>query len=58
MAQERKKVPDKLKYEAAAEVGFVDYANMDKANLTARENGKVGGQITKRLVELGKKQLS
>ena len=44
---------DKLKFEIANELGI----NMG-ANQTARLNGTVGGQMTKRLVEIGEKQLA
>ena len=47
-----------LKTEVANELGMTGYAQMDKGNLTARENGYVGGYMTKRLVEMAEKQLS
>ena len=31
---------------------------MDKGNLTARQNGYVGGYMTKRLVEMAESQLA
>ena len=44
-----KKSVDNMKYEIANEFGV----NLG-ANSTSRDNGKVGGEITKRLVEHGK----
>lgn len=45
-----------------AELGISDTADVDKGNLTSRQNGYhgayVGGEMTKRLVEMGEKQLS
>lgn len=52
-----------LKTEFAKETGIdlSQYQNLDKGNLTSRQNGYVGGYIggtmTKRLVEMGKQQL-
>ncbi|MGI6752461.1 MAG: small, acid-soluble spore protein, alpha/beta type [Anaerovoracaceae bacterium] len=47
-----------MKTEIANELGLTDYQNMDKGNLTARQNGYVGGYMTKRLVEMAQQQLS
>ena len=45
-----KKALENLKYEIANELGISLVANQ-----TSRLNGSVGGEMTKRLVELGKK---
>ncbi len=45
-----KKALENLKYEIANELGISLGANQ-----TSRLNGSVGGEMTKRLVELGKK---
>ena len=47
-----------LKTEIANELGLANYEQTDKGNLTARQNGYVGGYMTKRLVEMAEKQLS
>jgi hypothetical protein len=47
-----------MKTEIANELGLSNYENMDKGNLTARQNGYVGGYMTKRLVEMAEQQLS
>lgn len=47
-----------MKMEIANELGITGYDTMDKGNLTARQNGYVGGYMTKRLVEMAEQQLS
>lgn len=47
-----------MKTEIASELGITGYDTMDKGNLTARQNGYVGGYMTKRLVEMAEQQLS
>ena len=46
-----------LKTEVANELGMANYEQTDKGNLTARQNGYVGGYMTKKLVELGKQSI-
>ena len=43
--------------EIAAEFGVENYDLIDKGELPSRMNGKIGGEMTKRLIELGKMQL-
>ena len=47
-----------LKTEIANELGLANYEQQDKGNLSARQNGYVGGYMTKRLVEMAEQQLS
>ena len=47
-----------LKTEVASELGMANYDQTDKGNLTARENGYVGGYMTKKLVEMAEQQLA
>ena len=47
-----------MKTEIASELGISGYDTMDKGNLTARQNGYVGGYMTKKLVEMAEQQLS
>ena len=47
-----------LKTEVANELGLSDYDQTDKGNLTARQNGYVGGYMTKKLVEMAEQQMS
>lgn len=48
---------EQMKLEIAAELGLYDYDKIDKGELTARQNGYVGGLMTKRLVEMGQQAL-
>lgn len=47
-----------LKMEAAQELGVQIPADGYYGNKTSRENGSLGGYITKRLVQLAEQQLS
>ena len=47
-----------MKFEIANELGLSNYSSIDKGNLTARQNGYVGGYMTKKLVEMAEQQLS
>ena len=47
-----------MKLEIAAEFGIENYDFIDKGELPSRVNGKIGGEMTKRLIELGKMQLA
>lgn len=42
---------NRLKNEVATEVGLSNYESADKGNLTSRQNGSVGGEMVKRMVE-------
>lgn len=54
--QDAKSYMDTLKMEISSELGVSSISN--KGNRTARENGRVGGQMTKMLVELGKQHIN
>ena len=60
----RKVVPEaraalnQMKLETANELGISNYDSVDKGNLTARQNGYVGGYMTKKLVEIAEKSMS
>ena len=49
---------NQMKLEIANELGMTNYQQIDKGNLTARENGYVGGYMTKKLVEMAEQQMS
>ena len=51
-----KQALNQMKLEIANELGMNNYQQMDKGNLTARENGYVGGYMTKKLVEMAEQQ--
>ena len=42
---------NRLKTEVASEVGLSDYENQDKGNLSSRQNGSVGGNMVKHMIE-------
>ena len=48
---------DNLKYEIANEVGIANYANVDKGSLSARENGRVGGNMVRRMIQYAEQNL-
>jgi len=49
----------KFKYEVANEIGLGPaYQAGDLGNLTSRQNGAVGGYMTKKMIELAQQQLA
>ncbi|MFZ5969003.1 MAG: small, acid-soluble spore protein, alpha/beta type [Bacillota bacterium] len=64
MARNKAVVPEarmalnQMKTEIAGELGLTNYDAIDKGNLTARQNGFVGGYMTKRLVETAERSLA
>ena len=55
---EAKAALNQMKLEIANELGMANYEAVDKGNLTARQNGYVGGYMTKKLVEKAEKQMA
>lgn len=55
---EAKAALDQMKLEIANELGLSNYNSMDKGNLTSRENGYVGGNMTRNLVQMAQNQLA
>ena len=53
-----KQALNQMKLDIANELGMSNYQQMDKGNLTARENGYVGGYMTKKLVEMAEQQMA
>jgi len=51
LVPEAKQGLNRLKTEVASEVGLSDYENQDKGNLSSRQNGSVGGNMVKHMVE-------
>lgn len=49
---------NQMKTEIANELGLTNYEQTDKGNLSSRQNGYVGGYMTKRLVEQAQRSLS
>jgi len=54
---EAKQALNQMKLEIANELGINDYNNIDKGNLTSRQNGYVGGYMVKNLVEMAQRQM-
>ena len=52
------KALDQLKEETAAEIGLTDYKNTYKGALTSADNGRVGGQMVRKMIEAQENQLS
>ena len=63
MANSKKVVPgagnalDKMKYEIASQVG-VNLKQGYNGDLSSKDAGKVGGNITKKLIQMAEQQLS
>ena len=55
---EAKAALNQMKLEIANELGMANYQQVDKGNLTARQNGYVGGYMTKKLVEMAEQQMA
>ncbi len=55
---EARQALNSMKMEIANELGLTNYDNTDKGNLTSRQNGYVGGYMTKKLVETAQRQMS
>ena len=47
-----------FKLEVANELGITNYDNMDKGNLSSRENGYVGGNMTKKMVAFAEQNMA
>ncbi|WP_125152334.1 alpha/beta-type small acid-soluble spore protein [Clostridium rectalis] len=54
---EAKQGLNNFKTEVASELGLANYETVDKGNLTSRQNGSVGGEMTKRMVEAYERNL-
>jgi hypothetical protein len=49
---------DQLKYEAAQELGIAIPQDGYQGNMTSKDNGSIGGNITRRLVQIAEQQLA
>ncbi|MBZ4655420.1 MAG: spore protein [Peptococcaceae bacterium] len=49
---------DRLKFEIANELGLTNYAQIDKGQLTSRQNGYVGGYMTRKMVQFAEEALA
>lgn len=48
---------NQMRLEIAQEFGYSNYDQIDKGELSARQNGSIGGEMTKRLIQLGQQSL-
>ena len=48
---------NRLRTEVASEIGLQNYEGTDKGNLSSKQNGSVGGEMVKRMVESYEKGL-
>lgn len=48
----------RFKMEVANELGIPDYDTMDKGNLSSRENGYVGGNMTRKMVAFAEQNMA
>ena len=57
LVPEARQALDQMKLEIASELGMSNYNSMDKGNLPSRQNGYVGGNMTKRLVQMAQQSM-
>jgi len=57
LVPEARQALDQMKLEIASELGLANYNTIDKGNLPSRQNGYVGGYMTKRLVEMAQQSM-
>ena len=57
LVPEAKEGLNRFKTEVASEIGLQNYEGTDKGNLSSRQNGSVGGEMVKRMVESYEKGL-
>ena len=51
LVPEAKQGLNKLKTEVASEIGLKNYESADKGNLSSKQNGSVGGEMVKKMVQ-------
>lgn len=57
LVPEARQALDQMKIEVASELGMSNYDSMDKGNLPSRQNGYVGGNMTKKLVQMAQQNM-
>ncbi|MDF2615433.1 MAG: small acid-soluble spore protein alpha/beta type [Sedimentibacter sp.] len=55
---EAREALNKMKLEIANELGITDYDKIDKGNLTARENGYIGGNMVRKMIKQAQEQMA
>ncbi|NLY85781.1 MAG: alpha/beta-type small acid-soluble spore protein [Tissierellia bacterium] len=58
LVPEARQALNQMKLEIASELGMANYDSMDKGNLPSRQNGYVGGYMTKNLVRMAQQNMS
>ncbi|MFC5449049.1 small, acid-soluble spore protein, alpha/beta type [Paenibacillus aestuarii] len=58
VVQQARAALDQMKFEVAQEIGVALSPTGYNGNLTTRDAGSIGGNITKRLVQIAEQQLS
>ncbi|SMB93541.1 Small, acid-soluble spore protein, alpha/beta type [Desulfonispora thiosulfatigenes DSM 11270] len=48
---------DQFKYETANELGIANYNQIDKGQLTSRENGYVGGYMVRKMIQYAEQNM-
>ena len=56
-AQNASNFLNNFKYEVANELGINNYQNVDKGQLTSRENGYVGGYMVKKMIQYAEQNM-
>ena len=57
LVPEARNALNQMKLEIASELGMANYDSMDKGNLPSRQNGYVGGNMTRNLVRMAQQNL-
>ena len=57
LVPEARQALEQMKLEIASELGMSNYDTMDKGNLPSRQNGYVGGNMTRQLVEMAQRSM-
>ena len=55
---EARQALNQMKLEIASELGMANYDTLDKGNLPSRQNGYVGGYMTKNLVRMAQQNMA
>ena len=58
MAKKNYGALNQFKMEVASELGLSNYDNIDKGQLSSRQNGYVGGNMTKKMVAFAEQALA
>lgn len=57
LVPEARQALNQMKLEIASELGMANYDSMDKGNLPSRQNGYVGGNMTRQLVQMAQQNM-